>query len=93
MTTGWKDIDDITKGGLVKVNLVLLWLLLGLVNLWFWCTGCSGPHPGKNVLHYTLELADTVVANRYDSAITGVELKNLAFKRKYMMKSKKLKVD
>ena len=28
-------------------------------------------------LHYTLELADTVVASRYDSCITGVPLKDL----------------
>ena len=32
---------------------------------------------GKTVVHYTLELADTVVGQRYDSCITGIELKNL----------------
>ena len=31
---------------------------------------------GKTVVHYTLELADTVVATRYDSCITGIPLTN-----------------
>jgi len=32
---------------------------------------------GKTVIHYTLELADSVVASRYDSCITGIELSDL----------------
>ena len=84
VTTGWKDIDDITKGGLGKGELGVVVAPTGagksmvLVHL-----GAQALIAGKNVLHYTLELADTVVANRYDSAITGVELKNLSiFKEK-----------
>ena len=38
---------------------------------------------GKNVVHYTLELADHVVASRYDSAITGISLsESWTFKEK-----------
>ena len=84
VTTGWKDIDDISKGGLGKGELGVVVAPTGagksmvLVHL-----GAQALIAGKNVLHYTLELADTVVANRYDSAITGVELKNLTiFKEK-----------
>ena len=84
VTTGWKDIDDITKGGLGKGELGVVVAPTGagksmvLVHL-----GAQAVIAGKNVLHYTLELADTVVANRYDSAITGVELNNLTvFKEK-----------
>ena len=45
--------------------------------------GAQALKQGRNVLHYTLELGDTIVAGRYDSAITGVELKNLVvFKEK-----------
>ncbi len=84
VSTGWKDIDDISKGGLGKGELGVVVAPTGagksmvLVHL-----GAQAIKAGKNVLHYTLELADTVVANRYDSAITGVELKNLAvFKEK-----------
>ena len=32
---------------------------------------------GKTVVHYTLELGDTVVASRYDSCITGIGLSDL----------------
>ncbi len=84
VTTGWKGIDDISKGGLGKGELGVVVAPTGagksmvLVHL-----GAQALKAGKNVLHYTLELADTVVAGRYDSAITGVELKNLTvFKEK-----------
>jgi replicative DNA helicase len=43
--------------------------------------GSKALQEGKNVVHYTLELADTVVANRYDSCITGYHLNDItAFK-------------
>jgi len=84
VTTGWQQIDDIAKGGLGKGELGVVVAPTGagksmvLVHL-----GAQALKAGKNVLHYTLELADTVVASRYDSAITGVELKNLTvFKEK-----------
>ena len=84
VSTGWKDVDDISKGGLGKGELGVVVAPTGagksmvLVHL-----GAQALKQGKNVLHYTLELADTVVAGRYDAAITGVELKNLAvFKEK-----------
>jgi hypothetical protein len=84
VTTGWPDIDEIAKGGLGKGELGVVVAPTGagksmvLVHL-----GAQALKEGKNVLHYTLELADTVVGGRYDAAITGVELKNLAvFKEK-----------
>ena len=84
ITTGWKQIDDIAKGGLGKGELGVVVAPTGagksmvLVHL-----GAQAIKAGKNVLHYTLELGDTIVAGRYDSAITGVELKNLSvFKEK-----------
>jgi len=33
---------------------------------------------GKNVVHYTLELSDTITGQRYDSCISGVRLSDLA---------------
>ena len=84
ITTGWQDVDDISKGGLGKGELGVVVAPTGagksmvLVHL-----GAQALKAGKNVLHYTLELADTVVGGRYDAAITGVELKNLSvFKEK-----------
>jgi len=84
ITTGWKHIDAATSGGLGKGELGVVIAPTGagksmvLVHL-----GATALTAGKNVLHYTLELADTVVASRYDSAITGVDLNNLkTFKEK-----------
>jgi len=84
ITTGWQHIDEVAKGGLGKGELGVVVAPTGagksmvLVHL-----GAHALKAGKNVLHYTLELADTVVASRYDSAITGVNLNNLTvFKEK-----------
>ena len=43
--------------------------------------GASALKHGKTVVHYTLELGDTIIANRYDSCLTKVPLDDLvAFK-------------
>ena len=78
MTTGWKTIDDITKGGLGRGELGVVIAPTGagksmaLVPL-----GAQAIKAGKNVVYYTLELQDTVVAGRFDSCITGVRLQDL----------------
>jgi len=40
---------------------------------------------GKTVVHYTLELADTVVARRYDSCLTGIELGKIVYNKDYIL--------
>jgi replicative DNA helicase len=78
MTTGWKIIDDITKGGLGRGELGVVIAPTGagksmaLVHL-----GAQIVKEGKNVVYYTLELQDTVVASRFDSCITSVKLQDL----------------
>ena len=78
VTTGWKDIDNIVGGGLGKSELGVVIAPTGagksmvLVHL-----GAQAILEGKTVIHYTLELQDTVIANRYDSCITGYPLSNL----------------
>ena len=86
VSTGWKSIDDISKGGLGKGELGVCIAPTGagksmaLVHL-----GAQALKDGKNVVHYTLELADTVVAGRYDSCITGIGLSNMIpFKEKIL---------
>lgn len=75
ITTGWQTVDDISKGGLGKGELGVVIAPTGagksmvLVHL-----GSRALEQGKNVVHYTLELGDTVVASRYDSCITGYHL-------------------
>lgn len=78
VTTGWKDVDAIVGGGLGKSELGVVIAPTGagksmvLVHL-----GAQAILEGKTVIHYTLELQDTVVANRYDSCITGYPLSDL----------------
>ena len=78
VSTHWDEIDDITKGGLGKRELGVVVAPTGagksmaLAHL-----GAMAVVKGKTVVHYTLELADTVVGQRYDSCITGIELTSL----------------
>jgi replicative DNA helicase len=78
VTTGWDDIDINCKGGLGSGELGVVIAPTGagksmvLVHL-----GTQALKLGKTVIHYTLELADSVVASRYDSCITGIELRDL----------------
>lgn len=78
ISTGWDEIDDIISGGLGKKELGVIVAPTGsgksmaMVHL-----GTQALKEGKTVIHYTLELADTVVGNRYDSCLTRVQLQDL----------------
>ena len=82
ISTGWKIIDNLCKGGLGKGELGVVIAPTGagkthmLVHL-----GAQAIKQGKIVIHYTLELQDVTVASRYDSCITGIPLQE-AFNRK-----------
>jgi len=79
VTTGWDEIDNITSGGLGRNELGVVIAPTGagksmaLVHL-----GSEAIKEGKTVVHYTLELQDTVVACRYDSCITQYPLSDLS---------------
>jgi replicative DNA helicase len=78
VTTGWPEMDKIAGGGLGKSELGVVIAPTGagksmvLVHL-----GAQALKEGKTVLHYTLELQETVIANRYDSCITGYPLSEI----------------
>lgn len=78
ISTGWDLIDNITKGGLGRGELGVVVAPTGagksmaLVHL-----GAMALQAGLNVVHYTLELQDKVVATRYDSCITGIQMKDI----------------
>jgi len=83
-STGWALIDDLCKGGLGQKELGVVIAPTGagksmaLVHL-----GTQALREGQTVVHYTLELQDTVVASRYDSCLTKIPLESLAaFKEK-----------
>jgi replicative DNA helicase len=78
ITTGWKKMDEITGGGggRGEIGVVIAPTGVGksmvLVHL-----GAEAVKAGMTVVHYTLELKDTVIASRYDSCITGIPLNEL----------------
>jgi len=78
ITTGWEKMDEITGGGGGRKELGVVIAPTGvgksmvLVHL-----GAAALKAGLTVVHYTLELRDTVIANRYDSCITGIPLNDL----------------
>jgi len=82
VSSGWPQIDKIAGGGLGGGELGVCVAPTGagksmvLVHL-----GSEALKLGKTVIHYTLELRDTVVARRYDSCITGFELSSLVAKK------------
>jgi replicative DNA helicase len=75
ITTGWAEVDAVSKGGLGNGELGVVIAPTGagksmvLVHL-----GAQAVKAGKTVVHYTLELSDTIIGTRYDSCITGVPL-------------------
>jgi replicative DNA helicase len=82
VSTGWKIVDKLCLGGLGNGELGVVIAPTGagksmaLVHL-----GAHAIKKGKNVVHYTLELADTIVATRYDSCITGIPLQDIYNKK------------
>ena len=77
-TTGWPEVDRLCGGGLGKGELGVVIAPTGagksmaLVHL-----GSQAIKEGKTVIHYTLELQETVIATRYDSCITGYPLSDI----------------
>lgn len=86
VSTGFERVDEICKGGLGKSELGVVIAPTGagksmvLVHL-----GSQALKQGKTVVHYTLELQDTVVGNRYDSCISEVPLSDLFQNKKQVL--------
>jgi len=78
VSTGWLEMDRLTQGGLGTGEMGVAIAATGagkshlLVHL-----GAEALKNGLNVVHYTLELADTIIARRYDSCLTKVPLSSL----------------
>ena len=79
ISTGWDKIDDIINGGAGRKELGVVIAPTGcgksmvLVHL-----GAQALNKGMTVVHYTFELAETVIAKRYDSCLTGFPLNTLS---------------
>lgn len=78
VTTGWDVIDDLMDGGLAPGELGVVMAPAGIGKSWLLINiGANAVRQGKNVIHYTLELNQDYVGQRYDSVITGIGAQNL----------------
>jgi len=88
VTTGWEKVDKIMKKGLGKGELGVVIAPTGagksmaLAHL-----GSHAVIAGKNVVHYTLELSESVTGQRYDSCITSVPLSCLFARKDEVLES------
>lgn len=76
--TGWDVIDDLMDGGLACGELGVVMAPAGIGKSWLLINiGAYAIKAGKTVLHYTLELNEDYVGQRYDSVIMGINAQNL----------------
>ena len=91
LTTGWPEIDGICKDGLGNGELGVVIAPTGagksmaLVHL-----GSQAVKLGKTVIHYSLEMSDTVIGTRYDSCITGVKFQTLSSSKNRSTKTSRI---
>ena len=86
VSTGWPVVDNLTKGGLGAGELGMVIAPTGAGKSMVLChLGSAALKEGKNVVHYTLELSDKVVAGRYDSCITKIHLNDLHSRKEEIM--------
>ena len=78
ITTGWDVIDDLMDGGLAPGELGVVMAPAGIGKSWLLINiGANAVKDGKTVIHYTLELNENYVGQRYDSVFTGIPAQNL----------------
>ena len=78
VTTGWDVIDDLMDGGLAPGELGVVMAPAGIGKSWMLINiGANAIKQNKTVIHYTLELNENYVGQRYDSVITGIAAQNL----------------
>jgi|TARA_R110002012_G_scaffold6707_1_gene31986 replicative DNA helicase len=95
MTTGWDVIDDLMDGGLAPGELGVVMAPAGIGKSWLLINiGANAMKAGKTVIHYTLELNENYVGQRYDSVVTGINAQNLKnYQEDIQEKMDKLKGD
>ena len=78
VSTGWDEIDKIVGGGLGRGELGVVIAPTGVgKSMVLAHLGAEAIKKGSTVVHYTLELQDTIIGNRYDSCITGIPINQL----------------
>lgn len=75
ISTGWAEIDAVTKGGLGKGELAVVVAPSGVGKSFAMSSvGAHALRRGRHVIHYTLELSDVVIGQRYDAKISETSL-------------------
>ena len=88
VSTGWQVIDEITQGGFGKGELILFAAPPGIGKSWSLINiGVNAMKKGKIVAHYTLELNEGYVGQRYDAVLSGVAVGNLKYNMEDVKKS------
>jgi len=78
--TGWDVVDELVDGGFGKGELILFAAPPGIGKSWALINvGMAAVKAGKTVVHYTLELNEGYVGQRYDAILTGTAVQNLKF--------------
>ena len=78
--TGWPAINELVDGGFGKGELIIFAAPPGIGKSWALINvGMAAVKAGKTVAHYTLELNDGYVGQRYDSVLTGIPVPNLKY--------------
>jgi len=73
-STGWDVVDELMDGGLGPGELGVVMAPSGIGKSWFLSKiACSALQNGLDVLHYTLELSENYVGQRYTTILTGVQ--------------------
>lgn len=78
--SGWDVIDELVDGGFGKGELIMFAAPPGIGKSWALVNvGMAAAKAGKTVVHYTLELNEGYVGQRYDAVLTGIAVPNLKF--------------
>jgi replicative DNA helicase len=78
--TPWPVINDLADGGFGKGELVVFVAPAGIGKSWGLINvGAHAVKQGLNVVHYTLELNEGYVGQRYDAVLTGIAAQNLKY--------------
>jgi hypothetical protein len=72
--TGWDVVDELMDGGLGPGELGVVMAPSGIGKSWFLSKiACSALQKGVDVLHYTLELSENYVGQRYTTILSGIQ--------------------
>jgi len=78
--SGWDVIDELVDGGFGKGELIIFAAPPGIGKSWALVNvGMAAAKAGKTVVHYTLELNEGYVGQRYDAVLTGIAVPNLKY--------------